>query len=186
MTTLTTPRLRLRPFVDADLDLLLDLYSRPEVVRWIGDGRPETTRQQAEARLRRYQGLDHPVHGIWAITPADDGTAPALGTLLLKPLPASGEPPLQPSGEIEIGWHLHPRAWGRGYATEAAGAALAHAWAHDLPRVVAVTHPDNAASQAVCARLGMAALGLTDAYYNATCSLFAIGRPSSRGSEPTA
>jgi RimJ/RimL family protein N-acetyltransferase len=98
-----------------------------------------------------------------------------VGTILLKSIPASGTgDPLQPSGDTEIGWHFHPAAWGRGYASEAASAVLAHAFARGLDRVVAVTHPDNAASQAVCRRIGMTPRGRTDAYYGVTCELFDV------------
>jgi len=86
--------------------------------------------------------------------------------------------PLQPSGDTEIGWHFHPDYWGSGYASEAASAVLAHAWASGLERVVAVTNPENTASQAVCLRIGMRHDGQTDRYYNATCELFVAERPA--------
>ncbi|NEB07143.1 GNAT family N-acetyltransferase, partial [Streptomyces sp. SID13726] len=41
----------------------------------------------------------------------------------------------------------------------------------------AVTHPDNAASQAVCRRIGMTHRGTTDAYYGTTCELFDVTTP---------
>ncbi len=64
--------------------------------------------------------------------------------------------------------------WGRGVATEAATRALGHA--ADLPRVVAVTHPDNEPSQRVARRLGMRDEGLTDRYYATTTRLFVLER----------
>ena len=101
----------------------------------------------------------------------------------LKPIPISGSPlaadPRNPelaldSPEVEIGWHLHPDVWGRGIATEAATRVLGHA--SDLPRIVAVTHPDNEASQRVARRLGMRDEGLTDRYYDTTTRLFVLER----------
>jgi predicted GNAT family acetyltransferase len=59
------------------------------------------------------------------------------------------------------GWHLHPGAWGHGYASESAEAVLAHAFALGLNRVLAVTNKNNAASQAVARRIGMAHIGTT-------------------------
>ena len=79
---------------------------------------------------------------------------------------------MYPSGDTEIGWHFHPDHWGHGYAAEAAGALLDAALV-ELPRVVAVTYPENAASQRVCERIGMRRLGPTDAYYNVRMELFA-------------
>ncbi len=76
--------------------------------------------------------------------------------------------------EVEVGWHLHPDAWGNGYATEAATAAVTDAFARGLERVIAVTHLDNHASQAVCRRLDMRHLGLTNRYMDTTCNLYEL------------
>jgi len=117
--TLTTDRLSLRPLAPDDADFLFDMYSRWEVQRFIGrEPRVMTAQTEAEAIIARNAGSEHPVHGVWVITDQSQGTP--FGVLLLKPLPASGQQvPLLPSGEIEIGWHLHPDAWGHGYASEA-------------------------------------------------------------------
>jgi RimJ/RimL family protein N-acetyltransferase len=57
---------------------------------------------------------------------------------------------------VEIGWRLSPPYWGRGYATEAARAALAFAFRQlRLSEVVSFTVPGNARSRRVMERLGM-------------------------------
>ncbi|MFT2712981.1 GNAT family N-acetyltransferase [Clavibacter sp. Sh2126] len=181
MPDLATDRLLLRRFTEADAPFLLDLHARPEVMRWIGTGAVQADPAQAVARAARYAALDHPVRGIWAIEDRDGGTL--LGTLLLKDLPASAAPlaaddpaprDAPEDGETEIGWHLHPDAWGRGVATEAARRVLAHAAEGGLTRVLAVTNPANAPSQAVCRRIGMRLLGRTHGYYDKECALFRI------------
>ncbi|WP_296387326.1 GNAT family N-acetyltransferase [Reyranella sp.] len=59
-------------------------------------------------------------------------------------------------GETEVLWALHPDAWGCGYATETARAALESGFsALGLERIFAITWPDNRPSQAVMTRLGM-------------------------------
>ncbi|MGO4535735.1 GNAT family N-acetyltransferase [Leifsonia sp. 2MCAF36] len=172
MKRLTTDRLVLRAFTPDDADFIFDMYSRMEVQRFIGlVPRVMTQRAEAEERAARYAAFDHPVHGLWAIT--DRFTKQRFGTLLLKPLPASGSgTPLRPSADIEIGWHLHPDAWGNGYASEAGRAVLHHAFTSGLKHVYAVTYKDNVASQAVASRIGMRHQGSTSAYYNTTCELF--------------
>lgn len=168
MRTITSDRLLLRPWHDADAGFLLDLESRREVVRFLS-APPMRTREDALASIRRRRAVDHPVHGIWAMTTANGSP---VGNLLLKPIPLSagrGGP-----AEVEIGWHLHPDAWGHGYATEAAGAVLDDAFARGLPRVIAVTHPDNHASQAVCRRLGMTPRGRTTRFYDTENDLFEL------------
>lgn len=175
---LTTSRLTLRPYLPADAGFVLDLYSRPNVQRYLGDGRQRVrTLDAARAKIAGWNDryLEEPVQGLWAVGLAD-GTI--TGSLLLKPIPDSGT---KAERDIEIGWHFHPDHWGCGYATEAARGVLEHAFASGLERVVAVTNPANLASQAVCLRLGMTHLGLSDAYYEAACELFEIMAPVTPG-----
>ena len=169
---LTTERLLLRPWADHDVDFVLDTYSRWDVKQYLGD-RPRVMadRDEAVAAIARWQAASGPVLGLWAVELVATGAV--LGNLLLKDTPASGPTePLAPSGDIEIGWHFHPDAWGHGYATEAAGAVLTHAFDSGIARVIAVTYPDNAASQRVCTRIGLRHIGQTDRYYNSTFELF--------------
>jgi RimJ/RimL family protein N-acetyltransferase len=171
MRTIASDRLLLRPWRDDDADFLLDLQSRWEVVRFLG-AHPTTigNREDALASIARRRAVDDPVCGIWVITTATDGRL--VGNLLLKPIPLSaGEPAGEPA-EVEIGWHLHPGAWGHGYATEAAAAVLEDAFSRGLARVIAVTDPDNQASQAVCRRLGMTHVGRTTRYYDTPNELY--------------
>jgi RimJ/RimL family protein N-acetyltransferase len=169
--TLSSDRLLLRPWRDKDADFLLDLESRWEVVRFLGvRATPMSTRADALASIARRCAIDHPVHGVWAITTAMDGQL--VGNLLLKPIPLSAGHRVGVTDDVESGWHLHPDAWGHGYATEAAAAVLGDALTRDLTRVIAVTNPDNRPSQAVCQRLGMTHLGQTTRYYDTTNELF--------------
>lgn len=88
--------------------------------------------------------------------------------MLLLPLEEADE-------EVEVGWHLNPDHWGRGYATEAGRGALSLAFgACGLAEVLAVVYPDNAKSIAVCRRLGMTHLGQTDRFYGVTLELFRL------------
>ncbi|MDQ0689512.1 RimJ/RimL family protein N-acetyltransferase [Arthrobacter sp. W4I7] len=199
--SLETKRLILRPWEPEDADFVLDLYSRWEVQRFIGNQpRVMRKRAQAEERILTWRSMGNPFHGVWAVQlkepaplqdpallqepaqlkdPAQPQNSPPLaGTLLLKSIPASGETlPLQPSGETEIGWHFHPDHWGHGYASEAASAVLAHAFDNGLDRILAVTAPANTASQRVCLRIGMTHRGQTNRYHNATCELFEVTSP---------
>ncbi|PFG16881.1 RimJ/RimL family protein N-acetyltransferase [Propionicimonas paludicola] len=171
---LATERLTLRPWQPDEAAAVLDLYSRWEVMRYLG-AHPQVLAglDQAEAKIAGWLAYPGPLHGVWAIRL--DGRP--IGTALLKLLPHSGSG--EPSEHTEVGWHLHPDFWGHGYATEAADRLLTHAWSHGLSRVLAVTYPQNQASQAVCLRLGMTPLGLTEDYYDVTSSLFEIFAPDS-------
>jgi RimJ/RimL family protein N-acetyltransferase len=63
----------------------------------------------------------------------------------------------QPEGwpGLEVGWVLGRRWWGHGFATEAARAALDHAFCSlDARRVISLIHPENGRSIRVAERLG--------------------------------
>jgi RimJ/RimL family protein N-acetyltransferase len=170
---LETERLLIRPWRHGDAPRLLDLLSRLEVVKWLGDGEPALMKDLAEAhaRIDRYAGLGVPPLGIWAAerrADRDGADAVVVGTVLLLTLPNDEH------GEVEIGWHLHPDSWGQGYATEAARAVLGHAFAAGLPEVIAVIHVGNAASQAVTRRLGMEDRGIVEKWYDGPSACFAI------------
>jgi ribosomal-protein-alanine N-acetyltransferase len=59
-------------------------------------------------------------------------------------------------GETEVLWALHPDAWGKGYATEVARAAVGYGFESlGMELIFAITLQDNVASQAVMKRLGL-------------------------------
>ena len=88
--------------------------------------------------------------GLWALEVP--GVVPFAGFVGLS-VP-SFTAPFTPC--VEIGWRLATAHWGRGYATEAARAALAYAWDPlGLDEVVSFTTAGNTRSRAVMARLGM-------------------------------
>lgn len=159
----------MRPWEQHDADFLLDLESRWETVRFLTPNPTMMTSiDEAKASIGRRRALDHPVHGIWLITLGETGER--LGNILLKPiaLTVGVERPVP----IEIGWHLHPDAYGRGYATEAAEAVLHDAAGQGLSHLIAVTDPRNAPSQRICRRLGFTERGLTRDYYDSDYLLF--------------
>ncbi len=173
-TTIETERLTLRRFVPDDADFVFDLFRRPEVSRWSGLGVPMKHRDEAVARIARQPERTgtHPAAGIFAVVP--HGAGAPVGMAVLVPIPSSEG---VGRDDMEIGWHLHPDAWGNGYATEAAQALVDRAFASDIPELYAVTHPDNAPSQAVCRRLGMTDLGLRSDWYDRELRAFRVVRP---------
>ena len=175
MELLRTPRLLLRHWAESDLPAFYDLYSRDDVMRWLGSHPRRTLATLDEARERldrwhvRERDLDPPL-GLWAIVPLVPGTPspPPVGTVPLLPLSdADG-----PTGLTEVGWHLHPQYQGQGFATEAAGALLAAAATAGIGEVLALTDLDNVRSQAVAARLGMSDEGTTDRWFGLTSRQF--------------
>lgn len=58
--------------------------------------------------------------------------------------------------EVEVGYHLIRKYWGKGYATEAAKLFLDYGFEYNAaPTIVSVIHPQNDMSKAVALRMGM-------------------------------
>ena len=104
MELLRTPRLLLRHWEEPDLPAFFDLYSREDVMRWLGPHprRSLTTLDEARERLARWRAREPEAPlGLWAVVPLAPGTPsqPPAGTVLLMPLAdADG-----PTGLIEQG-----------------------------------------------------------------------------------
>jgi len=165
LETIATERLLLRGWTPDDAQTVLEIYGRDDVSRFLGSPpKPCRDLEDARARIDRWNGLGTDLLGLWAVeTPGIEGVSPQpCGSVLLVPLGRSDE---QPSDTIEIGWHLHPSAWGKGVATEGGRAMIERARAGGIHEVHAVVFADNAPSLAVCDRLGMTRLGPTDEWY---------------------
>lgn len=154
MELLRTDRVVLRAWRDDEADRLLDILSRREVMRWIDDDQDDPkrmgTRDEAVERIARYAVKLEPgsPRGFWAVE--ERGAGVVAGTVLLTT--AGSEPPPDET-EVEIGWHLHPDAWGRGLAQEAA--ALLAAGLEQLDHVNALMYVDNEPSAKVARAIGM-------------------------------
>ena len=168
---LETERTLLRLWRVDEADRFLDLYSRWEVARWLG-ATPTAliSREEAVTRIERWtvRADEQPGRGLWAIERKDDGVV--AGTVLLVPVPDG-------DGAVEVGWHLHPDSWGHGYATEAARAVIDRGFRTGVPEVYAVVRPGNAASVAVCRRLGMEPLGRLRRWYDVELDAFRLMAP---------
>ncbi|MEV7005523.1 GNAT family N-acetyltransferase [Streptosporangium sp. NPDC051022] len=149
---LTTARLTLRRFTEteANVDRLLELHNDPEVMRFLNGGVPtsrDTVRDEVLPRfLRRYDRFADP--GFWAAEERDGGEF--VGWFEFRPL--DGEGP----GEVELGYRLHRRFWGRGYATEGARALIHRGFTElGVRRVMAQTMAVNTASRRVMEKSGL-------------------------------
>ena len=169
----TTPRLKIRYWTLEDAPAALDMLSRIEVVQWLGDGVPVLTKDLEEARtkIERWRGRENPPLGHWAIEVTDGGPlhGRVIGTVQLLTLPNS-------DGEVEIGWHLHPDAWGNRYAPEAATAILERGFEGGLAEIHAVMHLTNERSMSVAARIGMEHRGITHLWYDDPSQHYLITR----------
>jgi RimJ/RimL family protein N-acetyltransferase len=143
-----TDRLRLRDWRQADRAPYAAMMADPMVGDWLG---ATLTEAEAVAHIDRLgAGLADSGFGLMALERRADGVF--LGAAGLAPLKPDN--PIAPG--VEIGWRLARAAWGRGYASEAAAALLAHGFDRlELAEIVAFTATGNLRSRAVMARLGM-------------------------------
>jgi RimJ/RimL family protein N-acetyltransferase len=146
MTILSTERLLLRPMNSDDLDDLCRLYADPEVMRYLGAGRPLNPRQAADRLERALAHWQKYGFGMWTVCARIDG----------RFLGRCGYGNLHDYPDMELAWSLHRFAWGQGYGTEVARAVIQHAFdVTKVPRLLAVARPGNIASLNLMRKLGM-------------------------------
>jgi RimJ/RimL family protein N-acetyltransferase len=148
MTVLSTARLELRHWEDGDLAAFAALNADPEVMQFMARSlsRAESDAFAAAAAA----ALLGRGWGLWAVDLRAGREFLGCVGLSVPTFAAHFTPCL------EVLWRLKRTAWGRGYASEAAGAALAFAFGElAAPEVVAFTVPANLRSRRVMERLGM-------------------------------
>ena len=142
-----TERLILRPWTDADRAPFIAMSADPAVMETLGGVLSEA---EALGYIERSQnGIRWFGYGRWVVERRQDGAF--IGVVGLMPI--YWRLPL-PAG-FEMGWRLVRDAWGHGYASEAAAAAIEHGFERGLTEVFAFTSHPNLRSQAVMARAGM-------------------------------
>lgn len=145
MAFIETERLILRTWMPSDAPAVLESSSDPEVTRFLPMSRPPTLESSRDWIDRQMDEQEREGFSVWPVIRKEDGRL--IGRCGLHRLP---------EGYVEIAWIFERAAWGQGYATEAAHAAVAYARdSLRLPQLYALINPANSASIAVAYRLGM-------------------------------
>ena len=147
-SSLQTDRLILRPWRDEDIEAWVDLCADERVMEFF----PSTVERSESVRtaLRLRERLDRDGYGWWVVQRRSDPKF--IGAIALQEVPF--EAAFTPA--LEIGWRMSVAAWGKGYATEGARAALQFAFEQlEWDEVVAMTSTLNGRSRRVMERLGV-------------------------------
>lgn len=144
---LETARLRLRPLDLDDDAFILRLVNDPAWLRYIGD---KQVRTLDDARGYIVNGPQASYarfgFGLWLVERNDDATPIGLCGLIKRDV----------LDDVDLGFAFLPEFRGHGHAFEAAAAVVRHAReALDLPRLAAITAPDNDASMRLLEKLGL-------------------------------
>jgi RimJ/RimL family protein N-acetyltransferase len=144
-----TDRLLLREWTDADREAFAELSRDPAVMEFLYPG--PMSREESDAVVDRIQAhFQLRGFGFWALEIPSVTSFAGLVGLAVPRFEASFTPC------VEVGWRLAPRYWGRGYAVEAAAAAMSHGFQRlGLEEIVAMTVPANVRSRRVMEKLEM-------------------------------
>jgi RimJ/RimL family protein N-acetyltransferase len=160
MVSLETERLLLRAPVADDAEALAPMYGDPEVMRFVGDGRPLTRAETERSVKRMIQRWEADGFGLFTTVRKDDGAVIGRVGLLVWNAD-TWEPTTRAESEngrteVEVGYTLGRDYWGQGYATEAAGAVRDYALRElGADRLIALIIHGNTASENVARKLGL-------------------------------
>ena len=161
MASLETERLLLRAPVADDAEALAPMYGDPEVMRYVGDGRPLTRAETERSVQRMIQRWEADGFGLFTtVRREDEAVIGRVGLLVWNA--DTWEPTTRAEAddgrtEVEVGYTLGREYWGQGYATEAAGAVRDYALRElGANRLIALIIHGNTASENVARKLGLA------------------------------
>jgi RimJ/RimL family protein N-acetyltransferase len=146
-TELLTDRLRLRPLQHDDAEFILDLLNQPSWLHYIGDRNVHSIAdaigyiENGPMAMYRQHGF-----GLLLVTLKNEITPLGLCGLLKR----------ENLTFPDIGFAFHPKAWGKGYALEAATACVSFASEQlGLSQLLAITLPSNVSSIRLLKAIGM-------------------------------
>jgi RimJ/RimL family protein N-acetyltransferase len=146
MHILATERLRLRTLAPQDAPFYLQVVNEPAFIAFIGDRGIRTVDAARQAIVDGPMAMQAALgHSLYLVERTDDGAPIGMCGLIKR----------ETLAEVDLGYAYLPQYGRQGYATEAAAGVLAHAARLGMARVLAITSPANAASNAVLKRVGM-------------------------------
>ena len=138
---------RMQPIQQSSLTALADIWSDPEVTRFLPSQGKPVSRQNTEKAIASF--VDHwqsKHYGVWEVL--DNKTGLMIGYCGLRYL--------EEIDDTEVLYGLAKDYWGKGIATQAVRAAIAYGFEQAaLGRIVALSFPENKASRRVMEKAGL-------------------------------
>lgn len=144
--TIPTPHLSLRPWAAEDAPALLAILQEPGIFQYFPPSPPPTLEKAGRYIAHQLKHWSERGCGHWAVVTRDDGAL--VGWNGLEYLPEVDE--------VEVAYLLSERVRGRGYATEAAQAAVEFGFGTcRLPVIIGLVHSENIPSVRVLQKCGL-------------------------------
>ena len=182
MTTLSTDRLRIRPFEMGDAEALYAFWADAEVRRYLWDGKILPLESVRGIILQSIEDFDRHGYGFFSLDLK--ATAPIV-------VGFCGFRRFEDGEQIELLYGILPEHWGEGFVTEAARVVLRYGFeSAGIERIVAATDTPNQRSVRVMQRLGMSFQarrewhGLDTVFYTLTAAEFQGAREAQAGAPP--
>jgi RimJ/RimL family protein N-acetyltransferase len=141
-----TDRLVLRRLSIDDARFILELLNEPSFIRYIGDKGVRTLDDARGYIANQVASYERFGFGLYLTRRKQDDAAIGICGLVKR----------ESLDDVDLGFAFLPQFWSHGYAVESASAVMAYATSVcELPRVVAVTDPDNLASIKVLEKVGL-------------------------------
>jgi RimJ/RimL family protein N-acetyltransferase len=147
---INTPHLFLRPWTPADAQVLFEILQEKDLLKYFPRTAPPPYDRVEKYIARHQEHWQQFGYGHWAVIERASG----------KLMGWNGLEFLPDTGETEVAYLLSHNFWGRGFATEAARAALKFGFeSAGLERIIGLAHPENIASRRVLEKCGLALNG---------------------------
>lgn len=163
-----TERILLRTFCIEDIERFAEICANPNVMRYIGDGKPVSRDVIAEKIPEWIELYEKQKYGLMALVMKDSDELIGFCGFLHQTIDGSEY--------IELGYRLDEAYWGKGIATEAAVAVRDYAFnVLEIPILISIINHQNDASKRVAKKIGMKLMRQTN-FKNVLVDVFCLKR----------
>ncbi|WP_454785482.1 GNAT family N-acetyltransferase [Legionella sp. WA2024007413] len=163
-----TERIFLRPFCIEDIERFAEICANPNVMRYIGDGKPVSRDVIAEKIPEWIELYKKQKYGLMGLVMKETDELIGFCGFIHQAV--------DESEYIELGYRLDEAYWGKGIATEAAVAVRDYAFnVLGIPMLISIINHKNEASKRVAKKVGMQLMKQTN-FKNVLVDVFCLKR----------